>query len=303
MQLFNFRFKAMGCPCEFNFFANSASAAESHREVLHAEVLRLEHKYSRYRDDSVLSQINAAAGSGRPVAIDNETAALLSYAEQLYQQSNGLFDPTSGVLRRCWDFKSQKLPSKKQLKQILPFVSWPSVQFDAESVYLPRRGMQLDFGGWVKEFACDVVANIALQRGIQHGYINLGGDIRVLGPMLDGGGWRIGVQHPRIADAAIAFVELQFGAIATSGDYERFMMVSGKRYCHLLNPKTGMSIQPAFASVSILADSCLIAGSFSTLAMLNSEKNSAWLHDAGLPWLAVDQQLCVSGSIQFQGGS
>ncbi len=299
MQLHSIRFKAMGCPCELQLYLDKRQASAIGQSAKD-EVLRLEQKYSRYRDDSVTSRINASAGSGQPIAVDEETAALLDYAEVAFVQSDGLFDISSGVLRRAWDFKRNQLPSQTQLDALLPLVGWRQLKWQKPWLLLPTAGMELDFGGLVKEYAADAVANLCLAHGVNHGLVNLGGDIRVIGPHPDGAPWTLGIRHPRAPQQAIAQVQLSQGALATSGDYERFMQVDGQRYCHLLNPLTGWSIQPAYASASLVAPQCLLAGTFSSIALLKSASQPQWLADCGLPHLLVNQAMALSGSLGYQ---
>lgn len=287
----------MGGPCEFKLYAESEKAAESVQSIMLAEVRRLEAKYSRYSADSVTTQINGSAGKSTPQPIDEETRALIQYADQLYQQSDGLFDISSGVLRKAWDFKSNTLPSQAAIRDMLALVAWPQIEFDEQSIRLPQPGMEIDFGGFVKEYTADTTAVIAMDAGISHGLVNLGGDIRAMGPHPDGSPWRVGIQHPRKVNLPVAQLDLYEGAIATSGDYERYMLVNGKRYCHLLNPKTGMSIQTRYASVSVIAQACLIAGSFASIGLLKSETDARWIHSCGLPHLLIDTALQVSGSL------
>jgi len=149
--------------------------------------------------------------------------------------------------------------------------------------------MELDFGGFGKEYAADRAASVLLAAGCKHGYVNLAGDFRMLGPKADQSPWMIGIKHPRKLDEVIATIPLTGGALATSGDYERYMEVNGKHYCHILNPHTGM---PAsyWQSVSVLAPLALVAGSYSTIAMLLEEEGLEFLQRSGLPFLAVDQQ-------------
>ncbi len=287
----------MGGPCEFKLYSASKNKAHDAFKILELEVRRIESRYSRYNADSLVSKINQTAGTNKTTKIDAECAGLIHYADQLFQQSDGLFDATSGVLRRVWNFKSNKLPDKQTINEILPLINWRNVQFNDREVLLIKKGMEIDFGGFGKEFATDLCAVKAQELGFQHGIINLGGDIRLVGPHPDGQAWKVGIQHPRHASIPIAEIDMHKGAIATSGDYERFMIISGRRYCHLLNPTTGMSIQPHYASVSVAAEACLIAGSFSTLGMLHSVKKPAWISDIGLPYLTVDQSLGVDGTI------
>lgn len=156
--------------------------------------------------------------------------------------------------------------------------------------------MQLDFGGYVKEYAADCAANICKQKGIESGVLNLAGDISVLGPKPDGSHWEIGIRHPRSPETAFAMIAMNSGAIATSGDYERFIIHDNIRYCHILNPQTGYPVQ-GMASVTVCAESCLVAGTASTITMLKEGSGPEWLKDLGLPYLILDQAIKPSGSI------
>ena len=133
--------------------------------------------------------------------------------------------------------------------------------------------MQIDLGGIGKEYAVDCAAAALMNIGIEHALINLGGDVRVLGPHADGRPWLIGIRNPRNPGKTIETLALSRGALATSGDYERFFEADGKRYCHILNPKSGWPVQDLQA-VSILAPSCLVAGSIATICMLLGEAGS-----------------------------
>lgn len=293
MKLHSINFKAMGSPCELQLYLQDDKASSIGQQIQNL-IYHYEAKYSRYQSSSVTSRINAAAGL-EVVKLDEETAKLIDYAAVLHQQSDGLFDITSGILRRAWDFKSQSLPTAQQIEELLPKIGWEKVQWNSPEIYLPYAGMEIDFGGYVKEYTADVVADFCLENGVNHGLINLGGDIHILGPHPDGSPWRVGIQHPRQIKKAIASVDIPQGAIATSGDYERFMVINGVRYSHLLNPFTGQSIQPRYASVSIIAARCLIAGSFSTIALLKSVDEPDWLNAVELPHLIVDQEMNLSG--------
>ncbi|MBD2858880.1 FAD:protein FMN transferase [Spongiibacter sp. KMU-158] len=287
MKEFRYSFSAMASPCELRLYAERASVANKAAELAQAEVLRIEQTYSRYRDDSIVSRINAAAGLG-PIAVDPETAALLNYAATAYQQSDGLFDITSGVLRRVWDFKSGQLPSDSAIADILPLVGWDKVHWDGQQILLTQPGMQLDFGGFGKEWAADSAARICREAGIEYGLVELGGDIHAMGPHPDGSPWQIGIRHPRDPENAIAVLPLKSGGLASSGDYERFMVVDGQRYSHILNPKTGWPITESFSAVSVVAPLCLLAGTGATVAMLKGQVEARnWLNSLELPFLLV----------------
>lgn len=286
----------MGSPCEVVIYLDSNKFLTIKKSCL-AEIHRIEKKYSRFLDNSITSKINRQAGTNQAITIDQETQLLLDYADQLFKQSEGLFDITSGILRKIWNFKSLKRPSKEQIDSILPLIGWDTVIRSEDAILLPKKGMQIDFGGFVKEYTADVLATLCLDAGISHGMINLGGDIKIIGPHPDGKPWVVGIQHPRKPEQAAAKVKMHTGAIATSGDYERYMMIDDTRYCHLLSPTTGESIRSSLASVTVIADSCLLAGSLSTLAMLKSPENPKWIDDMGVPFLKISQTMAINGTI------
>lgn len=140
-----------------------------------------------------------------------------------------------------------------------------------------------------KEYATDRAATVCINEGIEHGLVNLAGDIRVLGTHPDGLPWRIGIKHPRQAGGVFASVDITSGALATSGDYERFFELDGRRYSHILNAKTGY---PAgeWQSVSVVAPLCGVAGGLSTIAMLKALQGIPFLQSEAVDFIAVDNQ-------------
>ena len=171
----------MGCPCELRFDADSEEAFSRAIEPCLREIRRFETKYSRYLPNSVTSAINRAAGVSA-VPIDEETASILKYAAVCHEQSDGLFDITSGAFRRVWHPERRTPPSRQELEASAARVGWDKVQFSEREVFLPLPGMELDFGGVVKEYAADSAAMVAGKAGLHHGLVNLGGDIRIVGP-------------------------------------------------------------------------------------------------------------------------
>ena len=284
----------MASPCEIRLAGVPLAEAQPLADAAIEEVRRIEAKYSRYRSDSVISQINAAAGKDNAeVVLDAETAQLIGFAEKLFESSGGRFDCTSGVLRQAWDFKAKvpQLPDDATLAQLLPLVGWKQVRWDGKQIALTREGMELDFGGFGKEYAVDRAATLLETAGIKHGLVNLGGDVRVLGPQRDGAPWRIGIRDPRAPqhddDRCFASIDVSHGAVATSGDYERFIEVEGRRYCHILNPHTGWPASH-WRSVSVLGPLCVLAGALSTIAMLKAEHAVTFLDGEGVGYLLSD---------------
>lgn len=293
---YRFEFHALGGGCELLLCAENEAAARTAAEAGVGEVRRIEQKYSRYRPDSIVSRINMAAGSGAWTQCDPETCWLLDYADTLHRTSDGLFDITSGVLRRAWDFKAGIVPDERDLHALLPLIGWREVERERDRIRLPKAGMEVDFGGFGKEYAADSAAESLARQGIVHGYVNLGGDVRVIGPQPDGKPWLIAIQHPRQRDQIMATIPVPQGGLATSGDYEKFFERDGRRYCHVLNPRTGMPVA-YWRSVSILAPLAIVAGSYSTIAMLKEGAGIDWLKQSGLPYLAM-----ASNGDLFQSG-
>ena len=289
-------FRAMAAENDLQLWSPDAGRAQRAAAAAIADVRRIEAKYSRYLADSVTTRINEAAGKAA-VPIDAETAALLRYADHCFALSRGLFDLTSGVLRRLWDFKRRppQLPDAAALAAVAPLVDWASVAWDGNSIRLPRAGMEIDFGGIGKEYAADRAATICIEHGIRHGLVNLAGDVRVLGPQPDGSPWRIGIVHPRHPEATIAGLELAAGAVATSGDYERFFEIDGCRYCHILNSRTGMPVAH-WQSVSVIAPLCVVAGSCATIALLLEGNAREFLDEQQVQWLGVAPDGALQGN-------
>ncbi len=297
MERIEQQFVAMGGPCQIRIDCEDTQLAQQAIDAGQAEVARLEKKYSRYLADSVTSKINALAGTGEPLDIDPETAGLLQYADTLWRHSNGSFDISSGILRRAWDFKTGRIPQQSELQQLLPLIGWEKITWNEKSVSLSVSGMEIDFGGFVKEYACDCVAKVLRAKGLTHALVDLAGDIAVTGTQHNGDPWLIGIRRPDLKSQAIAEVQISVGGLASSGDYERCIEIKGKRYGHILDPKTGWPIE-GLTAVSVLADQCLVAGSAATMAMLKPQTQALeWLEQLGLPWFAVDNQMQCHGRI------
>jgi len=287
MQYFSFDFRALGSQCEIGFHCASGELAATYSQRAIDEIARIERKYSRYLDDSHLAAINKNAGAGW-VEVDAETQALLDYADTLYESSSGLFDITSGCLRHVWRFTENTLPAAAAIGQALQQVGWKKLIREGGRIKFNHQRVELDFGGFGKEYAVDRAADVlALQCQVKHGYVNLGGDIRVIGPKPDGSPWQMGIRDPRHTDGLIATLPIHAGGLATSGDYERFIEVDGVRYCHIINPQTGYPARH-WRSVSVMAPSAVVAGSISTIAMLKEEAAKEFLDATGFPYLAID---------------
>jgi thiamine biosynthesis lipoprotein len=300
LTLYRYPFAAMGSRCEIRLYAPSEEPTATWARTAIADVLRLEAKYSRYRGDSVTAAINRVAAAGGAIDVDAETATLLDYAVTCYEQSDGLFDLTSGVLREAWNADRQELPDSDALERLLARLGWNKVRWQRPRIAFGVSGMEIDFGGVVKEYAADRAATLCAEAGFRHGLVDLGGDIKIIGPHPEGTPWVVGIQHPRDPEAVMATLDLFHGAIATSGDYERFIEIDGRRYGHILSPRTGMPVC-GLAGVSVAAPECVVAGSTTTIAMLMEDRGPEWLDEVGLPHVWMDQKLRIGGTYATAG--
>jgi thiamine biosynthesis lipoprotein len=291
LSLFHFPFKAMGSNCKIQLYTKHKNQAQNIATQVIADVERIEQRYSRYREDSVLTTINHTAEQGGSIEIDEETLALLNYADTCYQQSDSLFDITSGLLREAWYFKTQIIPQQSQIKLLLHRIGWDKVSFNNTTISFSIPGMQLDFGGIGKEYAVDRAAAICQQ----HGLVDLGGDVKIIGPHADGRPWLLGLRHPRQPGKLMANIPVYRGGIASSGDYERCIILNGKRYSHVLNPKTGWPVR-GMASITVIAEQCVIAGSVTTITMLKEKQEKRWIKDLGLSHFWMDDKGKIGGT-------
>ena len=274
-------FDAMASPCEILIETDNKQLARQLTQLACNEAKRIEYKYSRYRADSVISAINSS--HGEPMAIDDETWRLLSFANTCYQLSEGMFDISSGVLGKAWHFDgSDRLPAQSDIDALLTLIGWQRVELTAEYVTLPA-GMQLDVGGIGKEYAVDRVAALLSEQASEVSVVvNFGGDIQVTRRRINDLPWYIGIENPLNAEQGETLVKIFQCGLATSGDARRYLLHEGKRYSHILNPKTGFPVEEPPRSVTVAADSCTQAGLLATLAMLQGKGAENFLASQGL---------------------
>jgi thiamine biosynthesis lipoprotein len=275
------QFEAMASPCEVLCEASGRSEAYLLTEIVAREVWRVEDKFSRYRAGNVVDRINSA--KGKAVEVDPETAQLIDFGVTLHQISDRRFDITSGVLRRVWKFDgSSDIPVATEIETVLKDVGWHQVLWESPRLTM-RAGMELDFGGIGKEFAVDRA--IALLRGESSVscLVNLGGDLAVTSRPGQRDTWKVGIEATsRSTHMPASLLNLQIGALATSGDARRFLLKDGVRYSHILDPQTGWPIQDAPRSITVAADTCTQAGMLSTLAVLQGKGAESFLDAQGV---------------------
>jgi thiamine biosynthesis lipoprotein len=274
----------MASPCEVHVDGVDRATAERMLALAAGEAARIEAKFSRYRRGNAVAAINAA--EGRTIVVDEETARLLDYADELFDLSDGKFDITSGVLRRAWRFDgSDRVPSPATVAALLPQVGWDKVRWHTPEITLPR-GMEVDFGGIGKEYAVDRAAALVRPLSSQC-LLNFGGDLLALGPQVGGAPWRVGIESVHESATAVRHIDLAVGALATSGDARRYLLKNGKRYGHILDPTTGWPVVGAPRSITVAAATCTQAGMLATLALLRGAQAEPFLSTQGVQFWAL----------------
>jgi len=282
---FTGRFEAMASPCEILLDLHDRLLAEQLVHAAFSEAKRIEQKFSRYINTNFMFKMNNSPGE--TITLDEESCLLMDFAFTCFDMSDGLFDVTSGILRRAWKFDgSDSLPSDIQITALLPFIGLQKVSWKKPYLTMPNN-MELDFGGIGKEYAVDRCLQKAMEKNTGKRIpilINFGGDLVCNGPRFNQQPWQVGIES--VGGGHSAVVSLRQGALATSGDARRFLLKDNVRYSHILNPKTGRPIMSAPRSVTVAAATCVEAGLLSTLAMLQGSDTKEFLAEQDvLHWI------------------
>ncbi|NND65516.1 MAG: FAD:protein FMN transferase [Gammaproteobacteria bacterium] len=264
----------MASPCEILIDTDNENLANKITKIAAEEAWRIEKKFSRYRDDSVVSDINRS--NGQSIEVDDETGRLIDFADHCYQLSDGLFDITSGLLRTIWIFDGKHAPpTQKQAKELLENIGWDKITWNSPTIMLPKK-MEIDLGGIGKEYAVDCSAKLISEQFDAPVLVNFGGDLFANKPPRQQTSWHVGIEMlPQASD--LTRLELKQGALTTSGDARRFIDYQGKRYSHVLNPHTGWPVSQAPRSVTVAGNTCIEAGFISTMAMLKGKDAETFL--------------------------
>lgn len=244
----------MGTLVKITTVAQSASLAQAAATAGFAEIRRLEELLSTWIPTSELSRVNDAAGI-LPVHVSPETLTVVQRAMQAADMTGGGFNIAIGPAVDAWRvIEGQRIPTASELEALRPLVDLQAVHVDAQeqTIYLEKRGMRIDVGGVGKGFAADQAVTVMQRAGAVAGVVALSGDIKTFGRLPGGKMFPVGIQHPRLDGAVLAWIDLQDEAISTAGDYERFFERDGIRYHHILDPRT---LQPARScqSVTVIA--------------------------------------------------
>lgn len=276
--LHRLEFFSMSTRCRVNAHGTAPDAIRDFQREAVDWVAQFEARYSRFIPDSLISRINTAAGE-HWVETDAETDRLFDLCQELFFFTRGSFDPTALPLIRLWNWKQHPptLPAEDALRAARELVGWNQVQRRRGAIFLPRPGMSIDLGGIGKEYAVDCVTNMAIQRGIANVLVDFGQDVRVRGHAPNKKFWCIGLDDPMLPGHCWTGVAVTDHAVATSGDYLRNFQVNGRRYGHIIDPRTGFPAHNDCRAASVIAPSCTIAGLLSTSVCILGPKDGMQL--------------------------
>ena len=259
--------KLMGNHFEISVVADDEDWAINKINEGVVEIKRIEKLLTTFSDDSQTNQINAHAGI-EPVKVSREVFDLIERSIRISTVTQGAFDISYGsVDKSLWNFDTtmKKLPSREVAKQAVKLINYKNIVLDRDksTVFLKEKGMRIGFGGIGKGYAAEKAKEIMKASGVENGIVNASGDLTTWGFQPDGKPWTIGIADPNLAQHIFSYLSVTNLSIATSGNYEKFVMIGGKKYSHTINPKTGLPIS-GIKSVTIISTNAEIADAMAT---------------------------------------
>lgn len=263
----------MGGRFEITLIAPDSLTGERYIDTIIAEISRIEYLISDWKAETQVSEINRNAGI-KPVRVDREVLELTERAIRISKMTKGAFDVSFAAMEKIWRFdgSEMEMPSRAEIKKARANVGYKNivVNRDSSTVFLRKKGMKIGFGALGEGYAVDRCRDIMIAKGIRSGLINATGDIQVWGSKADGKPWKIGVNNPFDSGRLIGALRLN-GGVATSGSYEKFVMINGNRYAHIINPATGYPAT-GLTSVTITGPDTEMANALSTSIMVLGKK-------------------------------
>lgn len=299
--------KLMGNRFEFTVVADDEAAGHNAIELAIAEVSRIEQLLSTFKDNSQTNQINRQAGIG-PVEVSPEVFELIARAQRISGITQGAFDLSYGsVDKSLWNFDLQMkaLPSAATAAERVRLVNYRNILLDREkgTVMLKEKGMRIGFGGIGKGYAAEMVRRLLVKNGIKSGIVNASGDLSAWGRQPNGAAWTIGIADPENRQQAFSALVITDRAVATSGNYEKFVLIGGKKYSHTIDPKTGLPVH-GISSVTIICSNAEIADAMATPVMIMGVKAGLHLINQlnGIECIIIDdhQKVYTSSSIRLK---
>jgi FAD:protein FMN transferase len=263
--------KLMGNRFEISVVADDEVWANECIAEAIAEIRRIEKLFTTFDESSQTNLINRNAGIA-PVKVDREVFDLIKRSKKISAITQGAFDITYGSIdKRLWNFDKTmtSLPDAQTAKQLVQLINYRNVILDEDNctVFLAKEGMRIGFGGIGKGYAAEKAKSLLQQKGITSGIVNAAGDLTAWGYQPNGKPWTIGIADPNASRHAFSFLDITNTSIATSGNYEKFIMIDGKKYSHTIDPKTGLPVR-GIKSVTIISPNAEIADAMATPVMI-----------------------------------
>jgi len=267
MESFSQSLKLMGNNFTITVVADDATCATGNIECAIAEIRRIEQLFTTFKPDSQTNLINENAGV-EPVMVDTEVFDLIERSIAISKITQGAFDITYGSIdKTLWNFDKTmtRLPDPETAKRMVHLIDYRNIILDKENttVFLKEKGMRIGFGGIGKGYAAEMAKKMLLKNGIASGIINASGDLSAWGLQPNGKQWTIGIANPDSPQAAFSYLEISNKAVATSGNYEKYIKIGGKKYSHTIDPKTGLPIA-GIKSVTIISENAEFADAMAT---------------------------------------
>jgi thiamine biosynthesis lipoprotein len=271
LQVFKKAMKLMGNQFEISVVADNEAWAYERIDAGVQEIQRIEKLLTTFSDTSETSYINQHAGIA-PVPVSSETFQLIARAIRLSELTQGAFDITYGsVDKRLWNFDTsmQSLPSRETAKKMVRLINYRNIILDKEkgTVFLKEKGMRIGFGGIGKGYAAERARQVMKDMGAESGIVNASGDLTCWGYQPDGTPWTIGIVNPNAAHQVFSYLAVTNMAIATSGNYEKYILINGRKYSHTIDPRTGLPVT-GIKSVTIIAPNAELADAMATPVMI-----------------------------------
>lgn len=268
--------KLMGNRFEITVEAKTETEANYFLKKAVEEISRIEALLSTYQETSETNLINKNAGL-KPVKVSDEIFSLIKRSKKISEITDGTFDITYGSIdQRFWNFDTEmtELPDEVLVQKSIALIDYRNIILNTEekTVFLKNKGMRIGFGGIGKGYAAEKTKNLLKNLGVKAGIINASGDLSCWGIPENGKPWTIGIAHPDFAELPFSTLEVTDLSVATSGDYEKFVMIDGKRYSHTINPKTGFPVH-GIKSVTVISPNAEISDALATpITILGTEK-------------------------------
>lgn len=292
--------KLMGSRFDITISAKSVTEAETYIDSAIIEIERIENVISEWREETLVSEINRNAGI-KPVKVTAELYGLTERALQFSKMTDGAFDISFASMDKIWKYDGSMtaVPSEEAVKKSVQKVGYKNIILDKKNstIFLKLPGMKIGFGSIGKGYAADKTKELMISKGVPAGIINASGDMNTWGKQPDGKEWTVGITNPMNQNKVFATFPLSGNAVVTSGDYEKFVVLEGKKYSHIIDPRTGYPAR-GISSVTVFASSAELANGFSTSIMVMGKEAGLNLINQipGMSCVIVDENGHISYS-------